>query len=86
MTAKPASPAKPSPKAKASPAAKAAPKTGKVLSITLKRSPIGTPQTHRLVLRGLGLRRPSQTVERPDTRQVQGMIHKVGYLLEVKAL
>jgi large subunit ribosomal protein L30 len=86
MTAKPASPAKPSPKAKASPAAKAAPKTGRVLSITLKRSPIGTPQTHRLVLRGLGLRRISQIVERPDTQQVQGMIHKVGYLLEVKTL
>lgn len=52
----------------------------------LKRSPIGTPQTHRLVLRGLGLRRIRQTVERPDTQQVQGMIHKVSYLLEVKTL
>lgn len=24
--------------------------------VTLRRSPIGTPHTHRLVLRGLGLR------------------------------
>lgn len=92
MTAKPASTekqspaAKPSPKAKAASAAKPAPRTGKVLSIMLKRSPIGTPQTHRLVLRGLGLRRIRQTVERPDTQQVQGMIHKVSYLLEVKTL
>jgi large subunit ribosomal protein L30 len=60
--------------------------TGKGLSITLKRSPIGTPSTHRLVLRGLGLRKCNQTVVRPDTSQVQGMIHKVFYLLEVKPL
>ncbi len=55
------------------------------LTITLKRSPIGTPQTHRRVLHGLGLRKPSQTVIRPDTPQVRGMIHKVFYLLDVKA-
>jgi large subunit ribosomal protein L30 len=58
----------------------------KQLSIMLKRSPIGTPYTHRLVLRGLGLRNIRQTVTRPDTPQVQGMIHKVGYLLDVKPL
>ncbi|UVT19209.1 MAG: 50S ribosomal protein L30 [Nitrospira sp.] len=51
--------------------------------VTLRRSPIGTPERHRLVLRGLGLRRLRQTVVRPDTPQVRGMIHKVGYLLEV---
>jgi len=56
---------------------------GKTLSITLKRSPIGTPPGHRLVLRGLGLRRLRQTVQRPDTAQVRGLIHKVSYLLEV---
>lgn len=51
--------------------------------VTLRRSPIGTPQRHRLVLRGLGLRHIRQTVVRPDTPQVRGMIQKVGYLLEV---
>ena len=51
--------------------------------VTLRRSPIGTPERHRFVLRGLGLRRIRQTVVRPDTPQVRGMIHKVGYLLEV---
>ncbi|MDH4300720.1 MAG: 50S ribosomal protein L30 [Nitrospira sp.] len=51
--------------------------------VTLKRSPIGTPKRHRLVLRGLGLRHIRQTVIRPDTPQVRGMIQKVGYLLEV---
>jgi len=55
------------------------------LSITLKRSPIGTSYRHRLVLQGLGLRKPHQTVVRPDTPQVRGLVDKVSYLLEVKA-
>jgi large subunit ribosomal protein L30 len=53
------------------------------LVVTLKRSMIGTPLRHRLVLRGLRLRRPNQSVTLPDTAQVRGMIHKVSYLLEV---
>ncbi len=53
------------------------------LRITLKRSPIGTPHKHRLVLRGLGLRKLNATVLRPASDQVKGMIAKVGYLLEV---
>lgn len=51
--------------------------------VTLRRSPIGTPERHRLVLRGLGLRRIRQTVIHSDTPQVRGMIRKVSYLLEV---
>ncbi|MCG3778975.1 MAG: 50S ribosomal protein L30 [Nitrospira sp.] len=58
--------------------------TKKGLVITLRRSPIGTPQKHRLVLSGLGLRKIRQTVTRPNTPQVRGMIGKVGYLLEVQ--
>jgi large subunit ribosomal protein L30 len=54
------------------------------LSITLKRSPIGTSYRHRLVLQGLGLRKPHQTVVRPDTPQVRGLVGKVSYLLDVK--
>jgi large subunit ribosomal protein L30 len=51
--------------------------------VTLTRSPIGTPERHRLVLRSLGLRRIRQTTIHPDTPQVRGMIRKVAYLLEV---
>jgi large subunit ribosomal protein L30 len=58
--------------------------SSKNLSITLKRSPIGTSYRHRLVLQGLGLRKPHQTVIRPDTPQVRGLVGKVSYLLEVK--
>lgn len=65
-------------------AAKIAKSGIKGFSITLRRSPIGTPQKHRRVLSGLGLRKIRQTVNRPDTPQVRGMIGKVGYLLEVQ--
>ncbi len=54
------------------------------VAVTLKRSPIGTPVRQRLVLEGLGLRRLHQTVVRPGTPQVWGMIKKVGHLLEVE--
>jgi large subunit ribosomal protein L30 len=63
------------------PTAKAA---SKGFVITLRRSPIGTPQKHRRVLCGLGLRKIRQTVTSPNTPQVRGMIGKVGYLLEVQ--
>jgi large subunit ribosomal protein L30 len=64
--------------------AKATKVTGRSLRITLRRSPIGTPERHRLVLRGLGLRKIRQSVVRPDNSQVRGLIHQVGYLLEVQ--
>jgi large subunit ribosomal protein L30 len=56
------------------------------LLITLKRSPIGTPYRHRLVLRGLGLRKMHDAVTRPNTPQVHGMIAKISYLLDVRSL
>lgn len=64
--------------------AKTATTSAQSVRITLKRSPIGTPQRHRLVLRGLGLRKIRQSVVRPDTAQVRGLIHQVSYLLEVQ--
>ncbi|HSF67266.1 MAG TPA: 50S ribosomal protein L30 [Nitrospiraceae bacterium] len=66
------------------PTAKTATAAPKGLVITLKRSPIGTPQKHRLVLSGLGLRKISQKVIRPNTPQVRGMIGKIEYLLDVR--
>jgi large subunit ribosomal protein L30 len=66
------------------PTAKISEAASKGFVITLRRSPIGTPQKHRRVLSGLGLRKIRQTVTRPNTPQVRGMIGKVGYLLEVQ--
>ena len=61
---------------------KATPK--ETLAITLVRSPIGTPRSHQIILRGLGLRRLHHTVIRPNTSQVKGLVHKLSYLLEVR--
>jgi large subunit ribosomal protein L30 len=55
-----------------------------MLKITLVRSPIGTPRAHRILLRGLGLRRIRHTVLRPDNPQVQGLIHKLSYMIAVE--
>jgi large subunit ribosomal protein L30 len=55
-----------------------------MLKITLLRSPIGTPKSHRVLLRALGLRRLRHTVIRPDTPQVRGLIHKLAYMVGVE--
>ena len=55
----------------------------KTLKVTLVRSPIGTKQNHRQCVRGLGLRRLNQTVERPDDPSIRGMVAKIPHLVEV---
>lgn len=54
------------------------------LRIILTRSPIGTPRSHRVLLRGLGLRRIRHAVVRPDTAQVRGLIHRLRYMIRVE--
>ncbi len=54
------------------------------LAITLVKSPIGKPYRQKETVRGLGLRRIRQTVLRPDTPQVRGMIQKIIHLLEIR--
>ncbi|HET7635582.1 MAG TPA: 50S ribosomal protein L30 [Burkholderiales bacterium] len=54
----------------------------KTLKVTLVRSLIGTKFSHRACVRGLGLRRLSQTVEVPDTPETRGMINTVSYLVK----
>ena len=58
-------------------------KKTKVLTIRCVRSCIGRPRVQREVLRGLGLRKLQQTVERPDTPEIRGMIAKVPHLVRV---
>ncbi len=55
------------------------------LKVTLIKSPIGTKQSHRDCVRGLGLRRMHHTVEVEDTPAVRGMINKVFYLVKCEA-
>ncbi|MDR0736888.1 MAG: 50S ribosomal protein L30 [Zoogloeaceae bacterium] len=54
----------------------------KTLKVTLIKSVIGTKQSHRATVRGLGLRKLNHTVELEDTSAVRGMIRKVSYLLK----
>ena len=54
------------------------------LRITLVRSTIGRPADQEATVRSLGLRKIHQTVERPDTPDVRGMINKVRHLVSVE--
>ncbi|APR04623.1 MULTISPECIES: 50S ribosomal protein L30 [Thauera] len=54
----------------------------KKIKVTLVKSVIGTKQSHRATVRGLGLRRLNHTVELADTPEVRGMVNKVSYLLK----
>ena len=50
--------------------------------MTLVRSVIGTKESHRATVRGLGLRRLNSSSTLEDTPAVRGMINKVSYLLK----
>ena len=68
-------------KKKADKAAKKS-KTGtKMLRVTLKRSVIGTNETHRATVRGLGLRKIHDTRDLENTPAVRGMVKKVIHLV-----
>ncbi|WP_313950665.1 50S ribosomal protein L30 [Accumulibacter sp.] len=56
--------------------------TEKKVKVTLVRSLIGTKESHRATVRGLGLRRLNSSSVLEDTPAVRGMINKVGYLLK----
>ena len=55
------------------------------LKIKLVKSGIGCPTRQKQVIRGLGFRRLNQTVARPDTPEIRGMIFKIRHLVEVKS-
>ena len=57
----------------------------KKIKVTLVKSVIGTNQSHRATVKGLGLRRLNHTVELVDTPAVRGMVTKVAYLVKVEA-
>lgn len=57
----------------------------KKIKVTQIKSVIGTKESHRACIRGLGLRKLNQTVEVEDTPAVRGMINKVFYLVKWEA-
>ena len=54
----------------------------KKIKVKLVKSLIGTKQSHRATVRGLGLRRLNSVSELEDTPAVRGMINKVSYLVK----
>jgi large subunit ribosomal protein L30 len=53
------------------------------IKIKLVRSPICCPEKHKRVVRGLGLTKLNQIVERPDAPEFRGMVAKAPHLLAV---
>lgn len=58
--------------------------TGSRLAITLVRSPIGHPAKHKAIVKGLGFRKLQQTVIRPDTPAIRGMVQAISHMVRVE--
>lgn len=54
------------------------------LNITQVRGTVGTKQNQKDSLRTLGLKRRHQSVVRPDTPEVRGLIRAVRHMVEVE--
>ena len=53
------------------------------IKVKLVKGLIGTRESHRATVRGLGLRRVNSVSELEDTPAVRGTINKVSYLVKV---
>lgn len=58
----------------------------KTLKITLRKSVIGEKPKTRASVETLGLRKIRQSVERPDTPDVRGLVHAVRHLVDVEEI
>ena len=56
------------------------------VKITLRRSTIGKKPKNRATVESLGLSKPHQSVERPDTPDVRGMVFRARHLLDVEEI
>ncbi len=63
--------------------AKRAAKAAGTIKVEMIGSVIGCTESQRATVRGLGLRKLHQVVERPDTPMVRGMIRKIPHLVTV---
>ena len=58
-------------------------KSRKMIQVKQVRSGIGCPREMRETLKALGLGKMHRISERPDTKEVRGMIAKIPHLVEV---
>ena len=63
--------------------ARRAAKAAGTVKIRMIGSVIGCPERQRATVRGLGLRRLNQVVERPDTPEIRGMVRKIPHLVAI---
>jgi len=57
--------------------------SGRSIKIQYYRSSIGYSSKQKQVVKSLGITKLNQTVERPDTPSVRGMVEKVPHLLRI---
>jgi large subunit ribosomal protein L30 len=57
---------------------------GKIIKVTLVRSPIGYPKDQKATIRALGFHHLNQTVEHKDTPVLRGMLSKVIHMIQVE--
>ena len=57
---------------------------GKMIKMTLVRSPIGYPKPQKATVRALGFHRLHQTVELEDTPVVRGMLAKIIHMIRIE--
>jgi large subunit ribosomal protein L30 len=55
----------------------------KIIKVKQVRSGIGCPREMRETLKALGLGKMHRVTERPDTKEVRGMIAKIPHLVQV---
>lgn len=58
--------------------------TEKTLTLTYRKSALGYAKDQRETVRSLGFTRLYQTIEKPDTPSVRGMVYKVRHLVHVE--
>jgi large subunit ribosomal protein L30 len=58
--------------------------TAKTVCVTLVKSPIGFNKRQKATVEALGLHKLHQTVEKPDTPAIRGMINAVAHLVSVE--
>jgi large subunit ribosomal protein L30 len=56
---------------------------GNTIKIKLVKSPICTPEKHKVIVRSLGLKTMNRIVVRPDTPCFRGMVAKIPHLLKI---
>ena len=57
---------------------------GKMLKITLVKSPIGAVPKHKATVEAMGLRKLNKTIELPDNACTRGQIQQIRHLVKVE--